>query len=343
MSAASSKRMPPGGRGAGGFARLATRPLACLALWIATISCPAPALAIDKQDLTIDVAGVQREYLLATPDNAAAGPRPLVLVLHGHLGTAANALGGGIRPSPLSAWSDIADREHVLVAALQGLLGPDRHTGWHDCRLDAFENPRSDDVAFAERVVDRLVQAQRADPHRIYVMGMSNGAIMSLRLAQEMHPAPAAVAAVSGSMAANSSCKGTPRRVSVLLIGGTADPIVPFGGGTVTLGRRKSGAVSGVAASRDFWLHADGLDPAAARTTTLPHHAAADPTHATRVLYGTSPGPQVEVLTIEGGGHVEPSLRFHYGWFYSKIVGNQNQDVESAEEAWSFFKEKTAP
>jgi polyhydroxybutyrate depolymerase len=48
----------------------------------------------------------------------------------------------------------------------------------------------------------------------------------------------------------------------------------------------------------------------------------------------------VELLTIEHGGHVEPSLRFHYGPLYEKIVGPQNRDLESAEQAWAFFAPK---
>src|SRR6516225_7682626 len=71
----------------------------------------------------IEVAGAEREYLLVAPERTRPAPRPLVLILHGHLGTAANALGGGRVPSPLSAWLDVAAREHVLVAALQGLKG----------------------------------------------------------------------------------------------------------------------------------------------------------------------------------------------------------------------------
>jgi polyhydroxybutyrate depolymerase len=49
------------------------------------------------------------------------------------------------------------------------------------------------------------------------------------------------------------------------------------------------------------------------------------------------------MLTIDHGGHVEPSLRYHYGPIYSQLVGPQNRDLESAEEAWSFFRKKVAP
>jgi polyhydroxybutyrate depolymerase len=291
----------------------------------------------------IDVAGTQRDYLLVVPQRADAGARPLVLVLHGHLGTAANALGGGRFPSPLSAWLDVAERDDVLVAALQGLKGSDNRTGWHDCRSDADDNPQVDDVAFASRVAKKLVGDGRADPKRIYVMGMSNGAIMTLRLALEMQPAPAAVVSVAGTMAAKSECAGAPRPVSVLLIHGTADPLVPYTGGGVGLGaRRDRGSVESVAATRDFWLRADGLQGAKPVEAAFPHDGD-DATSARKATYGPDAGPQVAVITIDKGGHVEPSKRFHYPALYTRIVGVQNRDFEAAEEAWSFFKTKKAP
>jgi polyhydroxybutyrate depolymerase len=288
----------------------------------------------------IEAGGRQREYLLVAPQGSPAAPRPLVLVLHGHLGTAANALGGGLAPSPLSAWLDIAEREHLLLAALQGLKGTDNRTGWHDCRADDDGNPQVDDVAFASRVAQTLIADLRADPKRVYVMGMSNGAMMTQRLALEMQPRPAAVAAVAGTLAAKSSCTGTPRPVSVLLIHGTDDPLVPYDGGAVGLGEnRNRGSVSSVDATRDFWLRVDGLQSAKAVAYSFPH-AGDDATRARKLTYGADAGPQVVVLTIEKGGHVEPSKRFHYGALYSRIVGAQNGDLEAAEEAWAFFKDK---
>jgi polyhydroxybutyrate depolymerase len=313
--------------------------LACLALSVTAGS----AHAAQQQQLSIDTPSGPREYILATPETAAAGPRPLVLLLHGHLGTAANALGQGPRPSPLSGWLNIADREKLLVAALQGLKGGDNRTGWHDCRLDDPNNTSVDDVGFAGSVAASLIQSGRADPHRIYVMGMSNGGMMAYRLALQMRPAPAAIAAVSSSMAGRSACIGTPPQVSVLLINGTADPIVPYGGGPVGLSGNKAGdsTVIGAEATRDFWLRADGLAGTAPVTYAFPHLTASDPTTASRLIYGPKRGPQVEMITVQNGGHVEPSLTVHYGWLYRKLVGNQNSDFESAEAAWNFFKDKS--
>ncbi len=97
-----------------------------------------------------------------------------------------------------------------------------------------------------------------------------------------------------------------------------------------------------VAATRDFWLRADGLESAKPVEASFPHDGD-DTTRARRVTYGPDVGPQVVVITIDNGGHVEPSRRFHYPALYTRIVGVQNQDFEAAEEAWSFFKTKSNP
>lgn len=306
----------------------------------AALALSAPAVAATPEAQHLEVAGQQREYLLFTPDAMPAGPRPLVLLLHGHLGTAANAMGTGRSPSPLSAWLAVAAREKLRLAALQGLKGRDGRTGWHDCRRDAGDNPEVDDVAFASAVVRQLVDAGQVDARRIYVMGMSNGAMMTLRLALEMTPRPAAVAAVAGSMARQSDCAAARGPVSVLLIAGTADPLVPYDGGEVGLGSRANrGEVTGVAATRDYWLHTDCLVGAKPVAFAFPHSGTGD-THADRQAWGPDGGPQVAVLTIRNGGHVEPSLRFDYPRLYYRIVGPQSHDLESAEEAWRFFHDK---
>src|SRR5215467_7244981 len=122
-------------------------------------------------------------------------------------------------------------------------------------------------------------------------MGMSNGAIMTLRLALEMQPAPAAVAAVAGTMAAKSECAGPPRPISVLLIHGTQDPLVPYTGGGVGFGeRRDRGSVVSVAATRDFWLRADGLQNAKPVETSFAHDGD-DATRARKATYGQDIGP----------------------------------------------------
>jgi polyhydroxybutyrate depolymerase len=266
----------------------------------------------------------------------------LVLLLHGHGGNAHNTLGQGLgHPSPLAAWLAIADREGVVVAALDGAKGPDGYPGWNDGRPGAVGDPQVDDLAFVRAVIQRLEREQDVDPTRIYVMGMSNGAVMTQRLALDLNVPLAAVASVCGPIPGEPPAKAA-RPVSVLLIAGTEDPIMPYGGGQVTVLRRARGQVAGVDATLAYWRKVDGLD-SSPQVAEMPHRKGRmDPTRVERKAGGATGGLQVELLKVVGGGHEEPSLRYDYGLVYRAVAGHQNHDLEAAEAAWAFFKGKRA-
>ncbi len=159
-----------------------------------------------------------------------------------------------------------------------------------------------------------------------------------------MGPRIAAFAAVSASMAAAGSCAAPSAPVSALMLSGTADPLVPYGGGQVGFANRRSrGSVLSVEESARRWRELDKLPAAPSSVRELPHRLAADPTRVTRTVWGADPaGLQVELLRVEGGGHVEPSQSQRLGALYLRLVGPQNADLETVEEAWAFFREKRA-
>ncbi len=287
---------------------------------------------------TLQTKNGSRHYLLLAPSARSQDLRPLVLLLHGHGGSAKRALKTG----PLAAWADISAREGVIVAALDGVKGPDGQPGWNDCRSDAAGNPRTDDVAFAAAVIARLEREAHADPARVYVMGMSNGAMMTLRLALELDPAPAAFCAVCGLMADSGACGGAPPRpVPALLIDGTADPLLPFEGGQVHFFKKQRGGVISAERTVAYWRATNGLAQAFPVTTAFPHQKASGVTTALKSVWGSG-GREVEFIRIEGGGHAEPTRTHPYGPLYRVFTGKQNRDFESAEEAWAFFKDKRA-
>ena len=282
-----------------------------------------------------------RHVLLALPEGAHPGKHPLIILLHGHGGTASQLLGLQRSAAPLSVWRDIADREGWVVAAPRGLDGSDNMPGWNDCRKDAASNPTADDVALIGAIIDREVAQDNVDPDRVFVMGMSNGAMMTFRAAQELGNRLAGFATVSGSMAAVSECAAPKTPLSALIISGTADPIVPYGGGDVRILGMPRGSVIPVEQTVKNWRIFDGLAAQPTSVATLPHLDRSDPTSVTRTVWGKDPtGLQVEFLRIDGGGHVEPSPSQRIGFLYSAVVGRQNGDVETAEEAFAFFKDK---
>ena len=297
---------------------------------------------VDIQSLELVRPEGPRHYLLANPAPKVDHRIPLVILLHGHTGTAKQLLGQGVGAAPLSLWLEIGAHDDVVVIAPDGARGNDDQQGWNDCRSDAVSNPRTDDVGFIAALIDRAVAENNVDPKRVYVMGMSNGAMMALRLAVEMPQKLAAVAAVGGSMAAKSQCKAASGKISVLMISGDADPFVPYRGGSVRLYAQKSrGTVIPVEDAVRSWRVLDGLAAQASVTRDFPKLDSSDKTYARLRTWGGDPKRyQVELIRIEGGGHVEPSIRQRIGTLYRTVVGAQNGDFEAAEEAWRFFRDK---
>jgi polyhydroxybutyrate depolymerase len=321
------------------------RPIPLVSCLLAVTLCAASPLlrAEQPRELRVTTPDGPRRALLVDGGRGTA-QRPLVLLFHGHGGSAENVVGtGGLAPSPLSTWVDIARREGLMVVALEGLKGSDHQRGWRDCRADADDNqPVADDLAFARAVVAQLQQEGRVDPARLYAMGMSNGGMMVLRLGLQM-PELAAVVAVSASMASDSRCPEPPRAdTALLIISGDADPLVPFAGGQV--GFRKAKPRGGVIAVPEVftrWARAHGQDPSAASETVLKPGLPADTTVARLRFTGPSLAQSpVAFVQVVGGGHVEPSLAHRYGGLYLRLVGPQSSAFESAELAWTFLKDK---
>ena len=294
---------------------------------------------------SVTTANGQRSFLLAQPDRGPAGPRPLVLVLHGHGGSAAQAMGQKAGASPLAAWLPIADREGIYIAALDGSKAGDGKAGWNDCRRDAPGNPPVDDVAFAREVVQKLVAAGRVDPQRVYAMGMSNGAMMTYRLAQELAPPLAGFVAVSGLMASDNGCAPTrqpQQKIPAMVITGTEDPLVPYNGGQVSFGKAQRGGVLGAEATAQA-LRRMNQNTAPAQRTVFGVAQQRDSSWVERLDFGAANEPgRVALLTVHGGGHIEPSISQPYRRFYERLVGRQNHDLESAEVAWRFFSGQPA-
>lgn len=310
-----------------------------LAAFLALLPCALQAATITSAELPRPEG--PRHYLLVTPQQPASGKRPLVIVLHGHGATARLALGQERLRAPMQQWLAIADREQVLVIAPDGAKGSDNKQGWNDCRADAPTNPTTDDVGFIGALIDKVVAEHGADPARVYVIGTSNGGGMSYRLGVEMAPRLAAIAAIAALWPAKSLCHEPTQTLAVMAVHGTADKITPIAGGEVGhfLLHGRGSAIS-VEQTLAIWRKVDGL-PATAQETVLPHRSESGDTSAHRYVWGGNPqGLQVEFIKVEKGGHSEPSIAHRMQWYADVLLGAQNADFETAEEAWRFFRDK---
>jgi polyhydroxybutyrate depolymerase len=275
---------------------------------------------------SVSVGGLTRNYLLHVPANLPAGKSaPLVLVFHGGGGHDWNMPG-------FTHFDDLADQEGFYVAYPDAV---NRH--WNDSRGESD----ADDVGFTRELIAALERAHAIDPHRIYATGISNGGFFSNRLACDLGDKIAAIASVAATMPKPLAADCKPARpISVLYMQGTDDPLVPIDGGTVGFvkGRGRGENIS-LADSAKFWRSIDGLSAAPA-VKEYPDRTG-DGTSIHRELWtGGKDDAEVDVYTIEGGGHTWPG---GIQYLPNMIVGKASQNLNATRTIWEFFQGQQLP
>jgi len=142
-----------------------------------------------------------------------------------------------------------------------------------------------------------------------------------------------AIAAVTASLPEALACDPT-RAVSVLILNGTADPLVPYAGGEITVLRRQLGRVRSTEETYQFWAEANGCQGPAA-VTAMPDLDTKDKTKVQRTALETcADGTRVELYTIFGGGHTWPGgPQYLPAW----AVGRVSRDLHASQVIWEFF------
>ncbi len=292
------------------------------------------------KDWEFDIDGYKRTYDIFVPDSRAKEQIPLVLLLHGHMGDADVMTGENGKRAPYKVWLSIAKREGWLLVIPDGEFGSDGYRGWNDCRANAKTNPPTDDVKFLNNLIGQIAKQYPVDMNRVYVHGTSNGGNMAYRLAQESGEKYRAVAAVVAAMPEQNKCKPTNYPVSVLIMNGTDDPILPYDGGRV--GKREShkqerGSVLSTMDTVKYWLTYNSIKSSPEEKQLQDRDKKDGSTVVVKRYAGGTNNTEVMLYEVRGGGHTEPSLVEHYGRVYSWIVGKQNKDFEMAEAVWMFF------
>ncbi|MCE5347254.1 MAG: hypothetical protein LLG13_13340 [Bacteroidales bacterium] len=258
---------------------------------------------------------------------------PLVIVLHGRGGNGASMI-----LITRKGFNKLADKDGFIVVYPDGI-----ELNWNDGRMDQEANDRAhreniDDVGFISALIDFMIKNYNTDPKRVYITGLSNGAIMSYRLACELSQKIAAIAPVDGNIPVSLFNECFPSgSVSVLAINNINDPLVPFEGGEIYTSTRrlKLGKVLSADESIEFWVNRDkcSITPV---VTEEPDRDPGDGTRVTKKQYiNQIDGTEVVLYAIDGGGHTWPG-----GFQYepSVIIGKTCRDIDANEVIWSFFK-----
>jgi polyhydroxybutyrate depolymerase len=271
---------------------------------------------------------MDRAYLLQAPPAADSSDRlvPLVVELHGR-GIDAETF------DRMTGFGALAHEEGFALA-LPNAVGEI----WNDGRDAAPEGRRRDDVGYLTAVIDDAIARVPADPGRVYVVGMSNGAAMAGRLACELAERIAAVAQVSGTAAIGIAAALAPARpVPILSIHGSADDVAPYGGGvrhslrSRMIIRHTAGPSVGVDDWARFWVAANGAVDGPAVTALAPDTTV-------RTWRGPAPSSDVVFYRIEGGGHTWPTSRFVLP---ALLFGRTSRTFDATRVIWDFLAAHT--
>jgi polyhydroxybutyrate depolymerase len=256
--------------------------LAVLA-WI-LFGCAAAIARDDWQTLSVETRDGLRTAILVP---AAQAPAPTLIVLHG----------ATISADMTARWSGFV--ESAAKRGFAAVFPEGICRLWNDGRGDGLSS--SDDVGFLSRLTQELAARGTAERDRIYLAGISNGGMMTLRMLCEVPELYAGAATVIANMPGETgaSCR-LKKPMPVVMFNGTADPLVPYQGGGVGFAGTR-GTVWAAERTAQFIAQANGCSGPATHPLRRP---AKETIRVVRLDWSAcSSGQGVTLYRVEGGGH----------------------------------------
>ncbi len=278
--------------------------------------------------MDVDVNGVRRNFTVVGEPGAGRS-RVLVLVFHG-----SKQDGAGHRAFTGRAYDHLVE-QGAVVAYLDGYRG-----NWNDARLESRFPARleeMDDVGFARAVIESLAASHGIDRGRVLAVGYSNGGQMVLRLVHEVPEMIAGAVVVAATMPApecflvpSASSTAPATAMPVLLVHGTKDPIVAYGGGQMSRWAQAMFKVGGRSLSAPetaaYFAARNGITSEAVRTEVPRRAGSSRRTRVDRTAYEQDGRAPVTLYTVHGGGHTVPGPRKA-----PFVLGATSRDVSVAE------------
>ena len=240
------------------------------------------------------------------------------MFLHGGFGSASQA-------EKTYRWDPKADANGFVVVYPDG----ENHAWNAGSCCGAPARNHVDDVSFITSVVSAVEAQIRIDPRRMYVAGMSNGAMMALTLACKTDLF-AAAAPVSG--AEMTSCD-KPLPISILHIHGLADSRVPMDGSPGS-GKGNVPAHTSVADGVAGWRRVNSCKAPTSKTRGV----------VTTSTAACADGRAVTLITIAGAGHQYPGS-VPKSAIVQRLLGSDSPStaIDATSVIWSFFAAHPKP
>ncbi len=303
----------------------------------------APVMAADK-DHSFKLNGYKRAFAVHTPPSYKYDKKmPMVMVLHG---------GGGNNKQVVeqTKMNETADKHGFIVVYPEG-TGRKFHTWNSGACCGKAKDKNVDDVAFISKMIDEMSKLYNIDKKRVYSTGLSNGAMMSYYLSCELSDKITAIAPVA---AQNTTIPCNAKRaVPTIHFHGTADRCALYGGGQCGGCFADIFKSIGIPMKKKLWECKPVLDTVESRAkefscNNLPEIVYRKGDVTCQRWSGCSGGAEVELCSIENGGHNWPRKDLVPSNCVSrpngeickarkKSMGHITQDININEAIWAFF------
>ena len=265
--------------------------------------------------LQFESGGLSRSAFIVEHERLKRGPRATIIILHG-------GASSGLRVRRNLGLEDAIRSEGVVI------VYPDAVNGTWD-QSDAGSRR---DTQMLRDLIRKLSEERITDRRRVYLLGVSTGGMLALRFACDNANTLAAVGAVIAALpeGAAATCKPA-KPLSTVLLAGTVDALVPFGGGMANLRDFKDKVASVDATLAPFKASA-GCGERISET----QFADKDTKDKSKVFVDTFGGCKVpvELIRVQGGGHTIPGR-----WSGAEqSAGTHNNDVDAARVIWEFLR-----
>lgn len=266
-------------------------------------------MLVGLQKQTIRIQNMDRTFYVHPPATKTDQLLPLLIAFHGRLGT-----GPGM--SKLTHLNDVADRHHFLVVYPDGY-----ERSWADGRgKTKADTDHIDDLGFVKGIIRELSAQYHIDTKKIYAAGISNGGFFSMRLACEMSDTFAAVEPVAATLSEVTSLSCKPKNpVSIMIIMGTDDPLVPFNGGQMSSGNHPK--ILSAQNSFKRWSQLDSCEG-------QPEQKKLSDAVQMQSYGSCKNATRVTLYAIQGGGHTWPGGE---QYLPEMIVGKTNRDIDAGD------------
>lgn len=271
---------------------------------------------------TVDVVanGTTRKVSVHVPPGYdGKTPTMLVLDFHGNLSS-------GAQEDSIDRMNAASDKDGFVSVHPDGT-----QNSWNggSC-CGAAKSTNVDDVAFVRAMIDAIAKTTCIDPKHVHAAGLSNGGMLSYRLACEASDRIASIASVAGPLGLDKSACNPSRPIAVLHVHGTKDPVAPYDGGPAPAD--PSVVFSG---TKDTMAHFRSKN-----ACTDAEHVSFQKGDATcATTSACAGGSEVTLCTIDGGGHTWPGGVPLPEQFFGKT----STDLDATAAIVAFFRAHPMP